>query len=84
MDGTVYYKGGEPAADASVELEDSATLEVISRRTDREGHFRFIGLSEDKDYNVRATKKGYWSKPHTVSRFSSKETEKVQLTLLPK
>jgi hypothetical protein len=81
--GMVVYKGGEPAAGAAVELEDRSTLQVMSRRTDREGHFQFSGLSEDKDYSVRATKNGYWSKTHTVSRFSSRPMEKVTLYLSP-
>lgn len=83
IEGTVFYKGGEPAADAAVELEDKATMQIVSRRTDRDGHFRFMGLSQDKDYGIRALKKGYWSKPHTVSRFSSKSIETVTLYLLP-
>jgi hypothetical protein len=83
IEGTVFYKGGEPAADAAVELEDVATMQIISRRTDRDGHFRFMGLSQDKDYCVRALKKGYWSKKHTVSRFSSRSIETVTLYLVP-
>jgi hypothetical protein len=83
IEGTVLYKGGEPAADAAVELEDKATMQIVSRRTDRDGHFRFMGLSQDKDYGIRALKKGYWSKPHTVSRFSSRSMESVTLYLVP-
>ncbi|MFZ0591818.1 MAG: carboxypeptidase-like regulatory domain-containing protein [Bryobacteraceae bacterium] len=81
--GTVFYKGGEPAADAAVELEDRSTLQVMSRRTDHDGHFKFDGLSPDKDYAVRATKNGYWSKTYTVSHFSSRPIEKVTLYLVP-
>jgi hypothetical protein len=82
--GTVYYRGGEPASGAAVELEDKTTLEVVSRLTDKEGRFHFSGLSQDKDYNIQATKIGYWSKPHVVSRFSSKPTETVKLYLTEK
>lgn len=82
--GTVYYRGGEPAQGAAVELEDKTTLEVVSRLTDKEGQFHFSGLSQDKDYSLRATKVGYWSKPHVVSRFSSKSTETVNLYLSEK
>lgn len=66
-----------------MELEDKATMQIVSRRTDRDGHFRFMGLSQDKDYGIRALKKGYWSKPHTVSRFSSRSMESVTLYLVP-
>ena len=82
--GTVYYRGGEPASGAAVELEDKTTLEVVSRLTDKDGKFHFAGLSQDKDYNLRATKVGYWSKPHVISRFSSKTTETVNLYLMEK
>lgn len=83
IEGTVFYKGGEPAAGAAVELEDKATMQIVSRRTDRDGHFRFMGLSQDKDYGIRALKKGYSSKPHNVSRFSSRSVETVTLYLVP-
>jgi hypothetical protein len=79
--GTVFYKGGEPASEAAVELEDRATMQVISHRTDRDGHYRFLGLNPDKDYEVRAQKNGRRSKPHTVSRFSSRDEEVVDLYL---
>jgi hypothetical protein len=83
VEGTVFYKGGEPAAEAAVQIEDRVTLQVISHLTDKQGHYHFEGLSQDKDYEVRATKKGYWSKPHTVSHFSSRASETVDLTLKP-
>lgn len=81
VQGTVFYKGGEPAAEAAVELEDRATLQVISHRTDRDGHFRFMGLNSDKDYELRAQKNGHRSKPRTISRFSSNTEETVDLYL---
>lgn len=83
VEGAVFFKGGEPASGAAVELEDRSTLQVVSRRTDQDGHFQFNGLSQDKDYEIRATKNGYWSKTHTVSRFSSRAMEKITLYLLP-
>lgn len=79
--GTVFYKGGEPAAEAAVQLEDRTTSQVLSRRTDRDGHYRFLGLNPDKDYDLRAVKNGHWSKPHTLSRFSSRTEEVVDLYL---
>ena len=82
-EGTVYYKGGEPAASAAVQLEDQTTLLVISHLTDKDGRFRFLGLNSDKQYELRATKKGYWSKSRTLDRFSSRTTEKITLYLIP-
>ncbi|MGH9612609.1 MAG: carboxypeptidase-like regulatory domain-containing protein [Bryobacteraceae bacterium] len=81
--GTVYYGRSEPANNAAVQLEDQVTLQVISRRTDRDGHYRFTGLNPDRDYEIRAAKRGYWSKPRAVSRFSSRAVEKIDLYLKP-
>lgn len=81
--GTVTYRGGEPAAEAAVELENGSTLEVVSQRTDIQGHYHFEGLNPDLQYTVTATKKGYWSKKHPVSKFSSKNDMTIDLTLEP-
>jgi hypothetical protein len=81
VEGNVYYKGGEPARDAAVQLEDRITMEVVSRITDRDGHFRFIGLNPDRDYEIRAIKKSYSSSSHSISRFSSRSVEIVKLYL---
>jgi len=81
--GYVYYEDKEPASGTAVQLEDRLTLQIISRLTDREGHYRFVGLNPDKDYEIRATKKGYWSKPRNLSRFSSRSEERVDLYLRP-
>ena len=79
--GIVLYGAGEPVPEAAVQLEDRTTLQVISSRTDRDGHFRFAGLNPDKDYEIKATKNGSWSKTHNISRFSSRPVENVTLYL---
>jgi hypothetical protein len=79
--GTIFYKGGEPAAEAIVQLEDRTTLQVLSHKTDRDGRYHFLGLSPDNDYQITAQKNGHRSKPHTVSRFSSNAEETVDLYL---
>ena len=81
VEGNVYYKGKEPARDAAVQLEDRITMAVVSRITGSDGHFRFIGLNPDRDYEIRAIKKGYSSSSHSISRFSSRSVEKVDLYL---
>jgi uncharacterized protein YfaS (alpha-2-macroglobulin family) len=81
VEGNVYYKGGEPAKDAAVQLEDRITLEVVSRITDSDGHFRFVGLNPDRDYEIRAIKKSYNSSSHSISRFSSRSVEIIKLYL---
>lgn len=83
VSGTVTYRGGEPAAEAAVELENASTLEVVSQQTDAQGHYHFYGLNPDREYSLSATKKGYWSKRHSVSKFSSKNEMTVDLTLEP-
>ena len=90
VEGIVSYRGGEPAVaasvarcDAAVQLEDEVTLQVMSSITDRDGRFHFTGLNPDRDYQVRATKKGYWSNAHSISKFSSRAVETVHLELRP-
>jgi hypothetical protein len=83
IQGTVFYKGGEPANRAAVQLEDEVTLQIVSRITDGEGHYHFDGLNPDRDYQVTATKGNLWSKSHRVSRFSSRPVETVVLYLNP-
>jgi hypothetical protein len=84
IQGTVFYKGGEPANRAAVQLEDEVTLQVVSRMTDGDGHYHFDGLNPDRDYEVIATKANLWSKSHRVSRFSSRAVETVVLYLNPR
>ena len=84
VEGVVYYRGREPVADAAVQLEDMSTMQVISHTSDRDGHFKFLGLNPDKDYEIRAMKNGQWSKAHTISRFSSRPVETVELFLRQK
>ena len=74
---------GRRTADAAVQLEDEVTLQVMSSITDRDGRFHFTGLNPDRDYQVRATKKGYWSNAHSISKFSSRAVETVHLELRP-
>jgi len=83
IEGTVFYKGGEPANRAAVQLEDEVTLQVVSRITDADGHYHFDGLNPDREYQVTATKGNLWSKSHRVSRFSSRPVETVVLYLNP-
>ena len=81
--GKVYFRGGEVATRAAVQLEDEVTLAVISQMTDGNGRYHFNGLNPDRDYQVTATKRGLWSKSHRVSRFSSRPIETVVLYLEP-
>ncbi len=83
VEGIVSYRGGGPDAGAAVQLEDQVTLQVMSSITDRGGRFHFTGLNPDRDYQVRATKKGYWSNAHNISKFSSRAVETVHLELRP-
>jgi hypothetical protein len=81
--GTVYYSSNEVAAGAAVQLKDVVTLQVISQITDSHGRYNFHSLDPDRDYEIVATKRGYWSSTHRVSRFSSKSVTTVDLHLKP-
>jgi Carboxypeptidase regulatory-like domain len=79
--GSVTYRGGEIAPEATVQIEDVASKQVISCIAGRDGHYRFEALKLDKEYILRATKNGHWSEIHHVSKFAGKTTEVVNLRL---
>lgn len=82
--GSVHYSDGEPARNAAVQLEDMATMQIISRRSNEEGEFLFQGLPTDHDLEVTAMHKGVWSKSKRVSRFNANKEAFVKLFLNPK
>ena len=82
--GTVFYERGEPAKEAAVQLRNPTTLQIVSQLTDAQGHFHFAGLDPDHDYEVSAIKNGRRSNVHSISRFSSKKVETVDLYLKEK
>ena len=81
VEGSVTYHGGEAVAQATVQIEDVASKQVISCVGDKNGRYHFMALKMDKEYIVRASKNGHWSDPHHLSKFSGKTSEIVNLEL---
>jgi hypothetical protein len=79
--GVVTDKRGNSLPGAVVEIEDTATLAVISYITAKDGRYHFARLSIEVDYLLKAKYRNYWSKPKTLSKFSSKEHSTIDLVI---
>jgi len=79
--GTVTDKCGNALPGAVVEIENTATLSVTSYITGKDGRYHFAELWSDVDYTLKAKYRDYWSKPKTLSKFSSKEHSTIDLVI---
>jgi hypothetical protein len=81
VDGVVTDKTGNALPGAVVEVENMATLWMSSYITAKDGHYRFAGLWTTVDYVLKAHYRNHWSKPRTLSKFSSKEHSTIDLVI---
>jgi hypothetical protein len=79
--GTVTDKRGNALPGAAVEIENTATLSVVSYITGKDGQYHFAELWTDVDYVLKAKYRNHWSKPRTLSKFSSKEHSTIDLVI---
>ena len=79
LTGLVIDKRGNPLPGAAVQLEDTATLSVISYITGKDGRYHFNGLLDDRDYTLKAKYKSHWSNGKTFSKFNSSKNPHVDL-----
>jgi hypothetical protein len=79
--GIVTDKRGNSLPGAVVEIEDTATLAVSSYITGKDGRYHFAELLTEVDYILKAKYRDYWSKPRTLSKFSSKEHSTIDLVI---
>ncbi|HEY3826282.1 MAG TPA: carboxypeptidase-like regulatory domain-containing protein [Bryobacteraceae bacterium] len=79
--GTVTDKRGNTLPGAAVQLENSGTLAVMSRITDKAGGYRFNLLSSDTDYKLKAKYGRNWSRARTLSKFSSSRHPRIDLVI---
>ena len=79
--GMVKFHDGEPVRGAAVQLKNMKTLDVRSFVTQSDGQFHFESLSTSVDYELRARYRGKFGPAKTLSQFSSRELEKVDLTV---
>ena len=79
--GTVIDRRGNALRDASVQLENTATLSITSYRTDKDGRFHFTRLRDDIDFTLKAHYRSLWSKPRTISQFDSSKHFEINLVI---
>ena len=79
LHGIVVDKSGTPLEKAVVYLKNTRTLRVRTHIADKEGAFRFHGLSFNVDYQVWAQHQGVSSRTRTISSFSTRP--EVHITL---
>lgn len=64
---------------AVVKIKNTVTLRVRSYITQKDGRYRFLGLSRDVDYQLHADYRGATSPEKTVSRFDSRTLVEIDL-----
>lgn len=81
LSGSVTDQHHEPLSGAVVEVQNDGDKTVMSYITDKAGHYEFRRLSGGTDYNVWATYRQHRSGSHYLSKFNSKMTPVVDLTV---
>ncbi len=84
IQGTVFDRKGSPVPEAVVLLKDTKTLQVRSFIAQKDGSYRFFGLSTDINYELRAESRGMTSATKTVSVFDSHNVVVLNLKLKKK
>lgn len=79
--GVVTDKRGNALPGAAVQLENTATLSIMSCITTKDGGYHFSNLDSDIDYSVKAKYRRYWSRRRSVSKFDSSRHPKVDLVI---
>ncbi len=70
--GQVLTKSDDPIAEAIVYLKNTKTLTIKSFITEKDGAFRFYGLSQNIDYEIYADYRGQKSPTKTISSFDTR------------
>jgi len=70
--GQVFTKADSPIAEAVVYLKNTKTLTIKSFITEKDGGYRFHGLSPNVDYEIYADYQGQKSPVKTISSFDNR------------
>lgn len=70
--GQVLTKSDTPLSEAIVYLKNTKTLTIKSFITEKDGGYRFHGLSPNIDYEIYADYQGQKSSTRTISSFDSR------------
>lgn len=81
LSGVVTDKRGNALPGAAVQLENTATMVVVSYITDKDGHYHFNLLHDDVDYTVKAKYRNWWSEKKTLSKFDSVKHPEIDLVI---
>ena len=79
--GSVSTPDGEMIRGAVVYLEDAVSLNVSSFITDENGHYRFVTVSGDRDYQIWVRFRRITTRKKYLSRYDAKAVRTVNLTL---
>jgi protocatechuate 3,4-dioxygenase beta subunit len=72
--GQVMTKSEAPLPDAVVYLKNTKTLTIKSFITEKDGGYRFHGLSPNIDYEIYADYQGQKSQTKTISSFDNRNS----------
>ena len=82
--GQVKSEADEAVEGAVVQLKDTKSLKVKSYITKADGMYRFFGLSNNVDYELKAAYKGKASESRTLSVYDGRKQAIINLKLQPK
>lgn len=74
LTGQVMTKSDAPLPDAVVYLKNTKTLTIKSFITEKDGGYRFHGLSPNIDYEIYADYQGQKSQTKTISSFDNRNS----------
>lgn len=77
--GQVLTKSDTPIAEAIVYLKNTKTLTIKSFITEKDGGYRFHGLSPNIDYEIYADYQGQKSPTKTISSFDTRTNVTLNL-----
>ena len=79
--GQVLTKSDTPIAEAIVYLKNTKTLTIKSFITEKDGGYRFHGLSPNIDYEIYADYQGQKSPTKTISSFDNRTNVTLNLRI---